>query len=294
MYSIPKYDLQTAVELPPCQGPKLRRFRDFAGNIKFKKLLSNPVTEDSGAEKKRVDSSDISTGGHGYVFEIDIEGETFALKIFKFCSIRKLRQAYASAWSDEVNDEILIYHSDPFFAECRAYGRMNEVSSVQESGKRNDPTVISRRKSDRTGRELAAPCHGFLALSTAKYDKIFRESFGIKDWSRSEDDKKLSQDQRQPFRALVKTFLGSEKSMRRPRKMLDDLKDLRSLGIFQRDIFARNYVDGLLVDFSLAETDPYWIWDLIRDEGRLLEKRKNAELHLMLFTELGRQTAASR
>ena len=70
-----EYDLQIDPELPPCEGPKLERFRESVNNIQFKSLLSDPtVSHESG-------SSSSSTKGHGHVFEVDIEGRPFALKI---------------------------------------------------------------------------------------------------------------------------------------------------------------------------------------------------------------------
>lgn len=60
--------------------------------------------------------------------------------------------------------------------------------------------------------------------------------------------------------------------------MLGDLKKLRAMGIYQRDLYARNYRNGLLVDFSIAWTEPYWLMKHIG--GGQLEVKLDNELFL--------------
>ena len=62
-----------------------------------------------------------------------------------------------------------------------------------------------------------------------------------------------------------------------PKRMLGDLKKLRQGGIYQRDICARNYLGGLLVDFSIAWTTPHWSSEAFR--GASLTRERNAELY---------------
>jgi hypothetical protein len=67
-----------------------------------------------------------------------------------------------------------------------------------------------------------------------------------------------------------------------PMKMLRDLRKLRAIGVYARDIYARNYKNGLLVDFSIVWTEPYWLRKLI--QGEQLVFRRNSEL--FLFDEM--------
>ncbi|KAF2229864.1 hypothetical protein EV356DRAFT_536888 [Viridothelium virens] len=261
------YNLHTDVELPPCEGPKLKRFRNPVGNICFKRLLSSSTETSSDSSSSTASSI---SGGHGHVFEVEIDGESFALKIFKFVPINKARRSFGPAFRRRVDDYLLTYHSDPFFAECRAYGRINE----------------ERASKGWKGRDFAARCHGFIALPAATYEDILVDQFGITDWSRDKEDRQVSKAERQPFRALVKTLVETPITIKNPPTMLRDLKKLRSLGVFQRDIYARNYKDGLLVDFSLAWTKPHWHWDLLNTK----EKEKMS----MIKTMFAIQTSSSR
>lgn len=76
MPSVLKYDVQKDKTLPPCEGPKLRPFKDRHKRVEFLRLLSPAPTEDD------------TSGGHAYVFEARINKGLFALKIVrKFLAI---------------------------------------------------------------------------------------------------------------------------------------------------------------------------------------------------------------
>ena len=81
MPSTVSYNLHTDVELPPCDGPKLKRFRDPVEKIRFKGLLSSPIGTSSASS---ISSASSRSGGHGHVFEVEIDGESFALKIVSY------------------------------------------------------------------------------------------------------------------------------------------------------------------------------------------------------------------
>ncbi|KAI1299763.1 kinetochore Sim4 complex subunit FTA2-domain-containing protein [Xylaria venustula] len=250
--------------IPPCEGPKLEAFEHFQNEIEFLGLLSCDPT------------SMESRTGHSYVFDVRIRDARFALKVFKSYDAAEARYEMSASLRRKVSDETLTFHTDPFFAECRAYGRINQYYE----GLGN--TAERRRGRSRSGprtantRLLAVPCYGYITLS-ADYEKLFREKFDIFDWNRPdlEDSNHVA---RKPFRALVKKFIPSQVSILNPRRMLGDLKKLRNLGIFVRDIYARNYKDGLLVDFSVAWTEPHWC---MRAMGRYqLECEKRSDLNL--------------
>lgn len=71
MSTIPYYNLETASQLPPCKGPKLRAFKDRHKPIEFLELISD-LPEDSD-----------DSGGHGHVFKVRINEKIYALKIVR-------------------------------------------------------------------------------------------------------------------------------------------------------------------------------------------------------------------
>ena len=129
-------------------------------------------------------------------------------------------------------------------------------------------------------------CHGFIALPAATYEDILVDRFGITEWSRGKEDRTVSKAERQPFRALVKTLVETPVTIKNPPRMLKDLEILRSLGIFQRDVYARNYKNGLLVDFSLAWTKPHWHWDLLNTKEKERQLRNRQDEELFQFDEM--------
>lgn len=121
----------------------------------------------------------------------------------------------------------------------------------------------------------------FLAMDTSRFQpKSMRTSFANNSGSRTGTGRKKINSwikpKSQPFRALVKKLVDTKATVVRPAKMLRDLKKLREIGVFTRDIYARNYKKGLLVDFSIAWTEPFWLMSLIK--GGQLVFRKNSEL----------------
>lgn len=134
---------------------------------------------------------------------------------------------------------------DPFFCECRAYGKIQEALA--------DGTLTS---------SPAVPCYGYIYLSEA--DEQLLESRGIYlggNYSDSEDEHPPAQ--KQPLRALVKK-LGSSKSgvtVRKQGKIYTGILQLNLLKIYNRDIRADNYSDGLLVDFGSSMTEPHILLD---------------------------------
>jgi hypothetical protein len=205
---------------------------------------------------------------------------------FKFYHPAEAREHIAQSWSNRVSDEMLTFHSDPFFAECRAYGRISQYYNEAEKTGNGKSEIKQRNKPPRKIKEMAAPCYGYIAVPADPYETLLRNKFGVTSWNRSDDDAKKPETNRQPFRALIKKFIDSPRSVVRPGKMLRDLKLMRSIGIYPRDIFARNYKDGLLVDFSIAWTQPHWFLGFL-GKGQFQIKTDN-ELHL--FDEMIEQS----
>lgn len=144
--------------------------------------------------------------------------------------------------NDLVPDDLLQAHTDPFYNECRAYGRLEEQSL---NGK------------------IAVRCHGYVTIPAEKEERL-RRNFKIWDWDRpgSEYDKPPSK--RQPFRAIVKDLVVEDVPLtaKVADKILRDMKKMRRCGIYSGDVRPRNYMGGLLVDMSVAITEPYYLFKI--------------------------------
>jgi len=141
---------------------------------------------------------------------------------------------------------MIVGHLDPFYAECRAYGRIAETN----------------RK-----RPVAVPCYGFLRIPAAQED-FLNATFDISDWDRPKEEYDRPIADRQSFRAIVKELVTDPVPFKNNmvRGMLADLRSLRNITVFVRDIRADNYCGGKLVDFSVSWTVPHlMLADGLRD-----------------------------
>ncbi len=120
---------------------------------------------------------------------------------------------------------------DPFFNECRAYGRLI------------DKNVDGK---------VAVRCYGYLMILADREDEL-RERFGVTAWNRPDEEYLKPASRRQPFRAIVKDLVTEDVP-------LLDLRRIRSFGVYNMDILARNYKGGHLVDFSVAMTTPHYLF----------------------------------
>ncbi|KAH8761543.1 hypothetical protein F5883DRAFT_562153 [Diaporthe sp. PMI_573] len=59
----------------------------------------------------------------GYVFEVKIQSRVYALKVFKFFHPHSTMYYWRVYLGSSTPLKKMIYYTDPFFAECRAYGR---------------------------------------------------------------------------------------------------------------------------------------------------------------------------
>lgn len=128
---------------------------------------------------------------------------------------------------------------DPFYNECRAFGRIIESN---QNGK------------------IAVRCYGYLAIPAEREHEL-KQRFNVETWNRPDEE---HASKRQPFRAIVKDLVLDTVpfTAKQVKKILGDLKRLRRLGIYPRDVQARNYVGGLLVDMSIAITEPHFLFNI--------------------------------
>lgn len=139
----------------------------------------------------------------------------------------------------DIPKQLIIEQMDPFYAECRAYGRIEEKKL---NGK------------------VAVRCYGFTDVPADREEEISQTfNINIDDWQRPAEEYKRPSFQRQPFRAIVKDLVRTEVCFTKAmvRKMRTDLRKLREIHIVVRDIRSDNYLDGKLVDFSVSWTVPH-------------------------------------
>lgn len=124
----------------------------------------------------------------------------------------------------DIPEQLIIEHMDPFYAECRAYGRIKE---------------------EERGGEVALRCHGFTSIPADREDEM-SVAFSVYDWQRPPGDYERPPAQRQPFRAIVKDLALTQVCFTKAmvRKMRADLFTLRDMHVFVRDIRRNNYLGG--------------------------------------------------
>ena len=191
-----------------------------------------------------------------------ISGQPYRTQVkqFNFFRLGKLRPILPLR-EHLLNDHIVRYHLDPFYAECRAFGRLRE---------KNKDGV------------LAVRCHGYAFLSPEIESRIAQQ-FEIRQWYRE------SEHQGQPLRAIFKDVVRFRASFGRNdfpanspfgqkkfRAMRTNLEQLNKLGILNMDIRKENYRGGRLFDFSTAITSPHLGLDQnLRPKKRILEDMKD-------------------
>ncbi|TGJ83885.1 hypothetical protein E0Z10_g4890 [Xylaria hypoxylon] len=216
------------------RGPKLKPFNGELDTIEFKKVLSSNVVEQSSGEIP-----------HSVVFQVNIKGKTFALKVFNFFSMEEIWPVILGQ-EHLLKENVVRHHLDPFYAECRAFGRL-----------------IENNKDD----TLAVRCYGYVFLPHAIERQIERQ-FGISGWNRK------AEDEDSPLRAIIKDHIKWKTLCNRKtfKTMRKNLEEVNKLGIFNMDIRKDNYLGGRLFDFSIAVTAPHLsLWPRLRSKERIVE-----------------------
>lgn len=139
---------------------------------------------------------------------------------------------------DREAPEAIHQYVDPFYAECRAYGRFHETGHD----------------------ELALKCYGYVLLDE-KHEQALRDK----------EDREGSVVLYRPFyvhadeeqlrvRYIVKELgspLGLTQNM--AYRLLDDVKSLHQLGIAGLDLRLEQLINGKIADFSMAMTFPHFV-----------------------------------
>ncbi|KAM0440767.1 hypothetical protein ACHAPT_000068 [Fusarium lateritium] len=162
--------------------------------------------------------------------------------------------------------ETAAYYTDPFFAECRAYGRIEGAI---------------RRGKLRTG--ITVPCHGYLFLK--KGDERILSDRGV-DLGLNHVDIDFQQTVQGGCRprAIVKDFVPGDPGVndKSAKKILSGIRALNRLKVYNKDIRIDNFRGGKLVDFGSSWTEPHALLDALGAQ----DIRDNKAADLALFDEM--------
>lgn len=106
---------------------------------------------------------------------------------------------------------------DPFYNECRAYGKLIEKN---------------------LNGQVAVRCHGYMVLP-AEYEDTLELQFEIDGWNRLSEEYDEPPSKRQPLRAIIKDLV-LEDTKWTPRRMLSHLKKMRMHGVHVMEIKPEN------------------------------------------------------
>jgi hypothetical protein len=258
-----------AAQLPPCPGPKLDAFEHPNAPIVWLERLDEDRNGQSGTQ--------------GFVFKVLIRSSYYALKVvsahrnfnvgthlyslqFKHFDPQIICDFLGPIRGRSVPLDLISYHADPFFAECRAYGRIKEQ---QDKGKLK--------------RSIAIPSVGFLVLGKKYLLELEKKGidlweFGPKDATRQEVITNF------PVRAIIKELVedGPGVDRKTVRATLANIRELNKMKIYHRDVRAENFRGGLFLDFGSAWAEPHCILDAMNK--REAEEERGGDL--VLFDEM--------
>ncbi|RBR22483.1 hypothetical protein FVER53590_28422 [Fusarium verticillioides] len=213
-------------KLPPCDGPKLNIFPYHKSRIQW---------------LERLDEDDDVTSSQGYVFRALIRGREYAVKVFKFFDPMSTEYFWGPLLGEDTSLDTAAYYTDPFYAECRAYGRIREGT---------DRRIL---KSD-----VAVASHGFFFLESKDQEALQNRNIDL-----GLDSVDINY-QRSTIgglraRAIVKDVASPESGITSTnmRRILGKLVSMNKAGIYNMDIRIDNFRDGRLVDFGSSWTEPH-------------------------------------
>ncbi|KAI1034640.1 hypothetical protein LB504_004764 [Fusarium proliferatum] len=223
--------------LPDCEGPKLEPFHQNleADDVEFLKILECDNNKHSKIIKTRI-------GDKIYGIKFFIWEDPFA------------EPPYPSAYGEDGLSTHLCcdgfhLHFTPFENECRAFGRLKEVGREDLAVKVHG--YVTMDLNDTIDQKLQA-ARSKMILPYQHLDWFLGMGDGpamgiVKDWV----DEVEYDDER--YHELYQRAVQARHFPR----MLEGLHDLHKHGIVVRDLNGGQYVNGTLVDLSLASTVPH-------------------------------------
>ncbi|KAI8396401.1 hypothetical protein FOFC_20949 [Fusarium oxysporum] len=216
-------------QLPPCEGPKLTQFQYYNSTIQWLERLDENREDDD------------VTSSKGYVFKARIGSREYAIKVFKFFDPVSTKYFWEPQLGEGTSLDTAAYYTDPFYAECRAYARIQEA--IEKKILKTDVAVL---------------CHGFFFLKPQ--DQKALENYGI-DLGLGLVDSKYQESTIGGLRAraIVKDLASSNSGItsKSIRKILSGVVSMNKAGIYNMNIRTGNFCDGQLVDFGSSWTEPH-------------------------------------
>ncbi|KAI8710796.1 hypothetical protein NCS52_01539600 [Fusarium sp. LHS14.1] len=227
-------------ELPPCDGPRLGLFQHHGSHIQWLKRLD-----------KDDEDEDKDSPTEGYVFHAKIRNREYAIKVFKFHDPRSDDYFWEPLVGEEISVQTIAYYTDPFYAECRAYGRIQEAI---KKGYLKSDIVVS--------------CHGFFFLQERDEQVLQAHNIDLEVDQVDPDYQRATPGGYKP-RAIVKDLASADPGINQDnlKQIIGDILRLNSQRIFNMDIRLDNYRDGKLVDFGSSWTEPHILLDALDEEA---------------------------
>ncbi|KAI9148965.1 hypothetical protein HJFPF1_11009 [Paramyrothecium foliicola] len=244
--------------LPPdeCKGPQLERFEHHDLKIQWLERLGDDEDEEAGKE--------------GYVFRAIIGGKEYAIKVFNFFDPMSRRYFWGPLLGSDTSLHIAAYYNDPFYNECRAYGKIRALARE----KRHESRIV-------------VPCFGYMFLRP-RDEQILRDrnvDLGLKNVDLEYQKGTIGGCR---ARAIVKDIRSEDHGVHK-RNISSILKGIRILnhyGVYNGDIRLDNFREGQLVDFGSSYTDPHILLNAMdEDDARDRRLFDLAQLKEMVQTE---------
>ncbi|KAI0405748.1 kinetochore Sim4 complex subunit FTA2-domain-containing protein [Xylaria palmicola] len=222
--------------LPLCPPPAIHPFRDQGASIEWGERLD--ALPGSGSDAK------------SFVFKVKINSAPYVVKVFKFYDPLATKWFWGDQLGEEYPLEKAIVYTDPFYAECRAYGRIKEALDKGDI----------REK-------IAAKCHGYIFLDADAQRWLENQGIDLGTDMLNEELIPIVGGAGRP-RAIVKDFeiAGPALDKQTPlqiRKCFRRVWLLNKLGIYNRDVREDNFRNGWLVDFDTSYTLPHDLYSAL-------------------------------
>ncbi|KAK2593437.1 hypothetical protein QQS21_008854 [Conoideocrella luteorostrata] len=270
---MPKRRLSESIPeaLPLCDGPKLGLFPHHdAARIQWLERL------DVGDDGRRISSE-------GCVYRAVIHGREYAIKVvgrprenaplprymetncghaFRFSDLVQFFQPYehgiflGALLGRDTPLDTAAFYTDPFYRECRAYGRIHEA--------------IRRRE---LKADVAVACHGYFFLQTKDQQILNNHNIDLRLDMVDLDYQSATIGGCRP-RAIVKDLASSDSGVtgKNLGRLLHNLSRLNRAGVYNSDIHLNNYKDGKIIDFGSSWTEPNPLLDAWGKITNWLEK----------------------